>query len=472
MQVSEADTAATDVNSKPSLKEKVGYALGDMGFNFYWKNIEVYLIFFYTDVFKLSAAAVGTMFLVTRIFDAFTDPAMGAIADRTNTRFGKFRPYLLWMALPMAVAGVLTFTTPDLDDSGKLIWAYATYMLMMLVYTSINIPYSAMLGVITSDGKTRTTLSSFRFVGAFSGGIIVTYSTPKLVEYLGAGNDILGWQLTMVVYGVLAAILFITSFLSTQERVKPPVNQQSSVWNDLSNLKMNKPWLVLFALGFIVILTISLRNAAATYYFKYYLEKPDLMGSFLTATMVAYALGAASTPLLSRFFDKRALFQVLMVSVGVLSIALFFVDKTSVTTVYVLGILISLVLGPKSPLVWSMYADTADYGQWKTGVRSTAMIFAAATFSLKLGGAFAGAIIGWLLAYMGYAANQTQTASSTLSIVLLMSVIPGGFAILAAYVARYYTLTSAQLSQIQTELADSNTDSDNSQNNQKTEPVV
>lgn len=442
----------SDTTQRLSLKEKVGYACGDVGFNFYWKNIEVYLLFFYTDVFGISAAAVGTMFLVTRIIDAFTDPAMGAIADRTNTRFGKFRPYLIWMALPMAAAGVLAFTTPDMEPGGKLVWAYGTYILMMVVYTAINIPYSAMLGVITADGQERTTLSSFRFVGAFSGGVLVTWFTPKLVLWLGGGNEQLGWQLAMGVYGILAALFFFTTFTTTTERVTPPPNQKTNFKQDLHDLIHNGPWMLLFALGLIIIMTISLRNASAAYYFKYYVEREDLMGGFLTATMIAYAVGAAITPLLTRWLGKKRLLIVLMSAVGLLSIAFFFIPKDGIWMMFALSIAISLCLGPKSPLVWSMYADSADYSEWKVGRRATALVFAAATFSLKLGGALAGALIGWLLGAMGYSANQVQTNDAQTTIVLLLTVIPGLFALLAAFVARFYTLDGPTMDRLQAEL--------------------
>ena len=176
-----------------SFKEKVGYACGDVASNFYWRVFDVFLFIFYTDVFGLHPAAVGTMMLVTRLIDAFSDPLMGALADRTQTKFGKFRPYLLWGIIPIAAAGVLTFTVPDLDDSGKLMWAYSTYIFMMLAYTFINVPYGALLGVVTGNSQDRTTLTSFRFIGAFSGGSLVAYLTPKLVEYLGQGNEAFGF---------------------------------------------------------------------------------------------------------------------------------------------------------------------------------------------------------------------------------------------------------------------------------------
>lgn len=435
-----------------SLKEKIGYGLGDMGFNFYWANISAFLLIYYTDVFGISAAAAGTMMLVTKIIDAFTDPLMGAIADRTRSRFGKFRPYLLWLALPLAGAGVLTYSTPDLGESGKLIWAYGTYTLLMLVYTAINIPYSALSGVITSDSQQRTTLVSFRFIGGFSGGIVVTYLTPKLVPLLGQGDDVLGWQLTMLIFGIAAALMFLTTFLTTRERIAPLQQQSNAVWQDLADLKNNKPWLVLFALALIIMITITMRASSGTYYFKYFVQRPDLVGEFLSSYMFALALGAASTPLMTRFIDKKRLMMLLMTVAGALSISLYFVPADAVWLIFALNIAIGFVLGPKSPLAFSMYADTADYNEWRTGRRATAMTFSAATFSQKLGGALASAMIGWLLAAIGYVANEQQTTGSQTGIVLLISVIPGVIALIAAAVMRFYTLDNQQLEKIQSDL--------------------
>ncbi|MDP5134450.1 MFS transporter [Rheinheimera baltica] len=434
------------------LREKIGYGLGDMGFNFYWANISAFLLIYYTDVFGISAAAAGTMMLVTKIVDAFTDPLMGAIADRTRSRFGKFRPYLLWLALPLAGAGVLTYSTPDLGETGKLVWAYGTYTLLMLVYTAINIPYSALSGVITNDSQQRTTLISYRFIGGFSGGILVTYLTPKLVPLLGQGDDVLGWQLTMLVFGIAAALMFFITFLTTKERIAPLSLQPNAVRQDLTDLKNNKPWLVLFALALIIMVTITMRAGSGVYYFKYYVVRPDLVGEFLSSYMLALALGAAATPLMTRFIDKKRLMVLLMSLAGLLSISLYFVPADAVGVIFALNLAIGFVLGPKSPLAFSMYADTADYNEWRTGRRATAMTFAAATFSQKLGGAIASALIGWLLAAIGYVANEQQSSGSQTGIVLLISVIPGVIALLAAFVMRYYSLDNQQLAKIQCDL--------------------
>jgi glycoside/pentoside/hexuronide:cation symporter, GPH family len=441
-----------DANHQLKLKEKLGYAAGDVASNFYWRVFDVFLLIFYTDVFGLSAAAVGTMMLVTRIIDAISDPLMGALADRTSTKYGKFRPYLVWGIIPIAAAGVLTFTVPDLDQDGKLIWAYGTYIFMMLAYTFINVPYGALLGVVTSDSRERTTLTSFRFIGAFSGGSLVAYLTPELVSYLGQGNEQLGWQLTMAVYGGVAAILFYLSFITTQERISPPANQQTSVRQDIKDLYSNKPWIVLFSLALIIMMTITLRASSGTFYLKYYAERPDLIGSFSMAYLLALATGAAITPWLSQWKDKKTLLMILMSIVSILSGLFYFIPKDNIALMFIVQILIGLALGPKSPLVFSMYADTADYSHWKNGRRATAMIFSAAAFAQKLGGAFAGAMIGWLLASMGYMANQVQSDASQHGIVLLMTIIPAIFAIGAVLLIRLYSLSDESLRHIHEDL--------------------
>lgn len=424
-----------------------------MGFNFYWANIATFLMIFYTDVFGISAAAAGSMLFAIKIINAFTDPMIGAAADRTHTRFGKFRPYLIWMALPLAGAGVLTYTTPDLNENGKLMWAYGTYLFMMVCYTCVNIPYNALSGVMSSDPQERTTINGLRFIFAFGGSMVVTAATPFLVKGLGGGNERLGWQLTMVFWGLAASGLFAVTFFNTRERIAPPPAQKTQVWQDVKDLTQNGPWMVLFFLALIIMITITLRTATAAYYFKYYVQRPDLMAAFVPAYMAAAAVGASLTPLLTRFIDKKLLLMILMSATGVLSIAFFFIPKDQITLMFALQIVTGLVLGPKSPLAFSMYADTADYNEWRTGRRATAMTFAAATFSQKLGTALAVAVMGWVFTALGYVANATQTAKSQTGIVLLISFIPAVFAFLAVAVMMFYKLDNKQLAQIQIELA-------------------
>lgn len=439
----------TGARTRLRLREQAGYGIGDFGFNLYWANISAFLLIFYTDVMGLAAAAVGTMILVTRVFDAVTDPLMGAIADRTRTRFGRFRPYLLWGALPLACAGVLTWTVPDLGDTGRLVWAYVTFSVMMLAYTVLSTPYSALSAVMTSDGQQRTTLISFRFIAAFAGTTVVNAFTLDLVRWFGGGNDALGWQLTLGLYGVVASLLFATVFVSTRERITPPPQQRSDVRQDLRDLLDNRPWMVLFVLALVIMVTIVMRSGATVYYLKYYVERPELTGWFLGSYSVALATGAALTPVMTRFVDKKQLMMWLMAAVGALSCAMFLVPRDAIWLLFVLNTLVGLALGPKSPLAFSMYADCADYTEWKTGRRATAMTFSAATFSQKLGGALAAAIIGWVLAAMGYVANEAQSGASQLGIALLLTVIPGVVAFAAAAVMRAYPLDASTMNDVQ-----------------------
>ena len=445
-------STADEAEGKLSYAERAAYSAGDVASNFYWKLIDYYLLIFYTDVFGISGMAAGTMLLVTKTWDAINDPLMGIIADRTQTRWGKFRPYLLWGALPLGAAGVLTFTTPDLSDSGKLIWAYVTYSLMMTAYTFVNLPYSGLLGVITPNTQERTTLASWRFIGAFSGGILTTQFTLKLVAYFGAEDPRLGWQLTALFWAVLAACLFTWSFLGTQERVTPPPTQKPNVRRDVTDLLRNKPWIVLAALAILVMLNMSIRAQITAYYMKYYANAEDLIGPFISSSLVASLLGAATTPLWTRLWGKKKLFLVLMALLTALSLSFFVIPRDAIWLMFGVNLLINFVMGPKAPLVFAMYADAADYGDWKFGRRATGFVFAAASFAQKLGGALAGYFIGLMFTAMGYQANVEQTEESLLGILLLMSVIPSAFSLFAVFVVMRYPLSERQLVQIGTDL--------------------
>jgi GPH family glycoside/pentoside/hexuronide:cation symporter len=439
--------------SKLGWSEKLGFGVGDLGFNLYWTTIASFLAAFYTDVFGLTPEAAGTLLFVTKIVDALTDPLMGGIADRTRSRWGKFRPYLLFAGVPMAAATVLTFTTPDLDDSGKLLWAYATYTAMMLAYTVLSTPYSALSGVMTADSQERTTLISVRFLFAFTGGALVNKMTLPLVAWFGNGDAELGWQCTMLLYGICATLLFIVTFSTTNERIAPPPGQISSPLADLRDLARNRPWIVLFLLALIIMMTITMRAGSAYYYFTYYVQRPDLLPDYLLVQMLAYAAGAVLAPVMVRYIDKARLLMLLMALVGVLSIAFYFVPRDMIWLMFVFNILISLCLGPKSPLTWSMYADTADYNEWSTGRRATAMTYSAATFAQKLGGSLGSAGMLWMLAYLGYKANEAQLGASMQGINLLQTALPGAFALIAVLVTSFYSLGGTQLEKIQRDLS-------------------
>lgn len=437
-------------------REKIAYGLGDAGFNCYWACLSAFLMIFYTDVFGLTAAAAGTVMSVVKMFSIFSPPMFGALSDRTQSRFGKFRPYMLWMALPLAGASVMTFTTPDLGPTGKLVYAYGTYFFMLLCYTGMNIPYNALSGVMTNLPQERTSINSLRFVFAFGGSALVTATTPFLVKWLGQGNEQLGWQLTMVVWAIAASLMFVSTFVNTRERVVSVKAKKSSVFQDLKDLIKNIPWLLLFLLALFTMVTVTLRTGAAAYYFKYYVQRPDVLAGFIPAYMISAAIGAAITPILTRVIDRRSLLLLLLASTGILSSLFYFVGKDQIWLMFALQIGIGFSLGPKAPLTFAMYADTADYNEWRTGRRATAMTFAAATFSQKVAIAVTGALMGWTLSVCNYTPNEEQTGLAQSGIVFLISFLPAIFAFLAFAAVWFYRLDDPTMAKVRDELAAQN----------------
>jgi GPH family glycoside/pentoside/hexuronide:cation symporter len=448
------NTASTAVPlaDRISLKEKIAYSFGDAASNFYWKTFEFFLIIFYTDVFGISAAAVGTMLLVTRIADAVADPTMGAIADRTQTRWGHFRPYMLWFALPLAVAGVLTFTTPNLGGGAKLVYAYVTYSLLMFLYTAVNIPYTALMGVMTPNSQERTSLSSIRFIGAFTAATLVQFFTMKLVKIFGAGNDARGWQLTMVLYGVLAVILLVLCFASTRERVTPPPQQKSDIKRDLRDLLGNKPWMVLVAVLLIVLAAFVIKGSASAYYFKYYVKRMDLLGVFLVMNGLAFLAAVSLTPYMAKRFGKKPVFMAAIGLGGLIVGGFWLAQPSDLVLIFGLQIVSSFVIGFNSPLVFAMFADTADHAEWRTGRRTTGLVFASAIFATKVGVAIGAWMFGLVLSFFGYVPNVPQTARSLHGILLSTSWIPCVLLVLAAATMMLYPLNDPLMVKIEGEL--------------------
>jgi glycoside/pentoside/hexuronide:cation symporter, GPH family len=449
-----------------SLKEKLGYSVGDTASNIYFQTFIIFLLNFYTDVFGLSATAVGTMFLVSRIFDAINDPIMGAFADRVNTRWGKFRPFILFFAIPFVVMGVLTFTTPDYDASGKLIYAYITYNLLMVMYTIVNVPYSALMGVLTPNSLERTEVSSFRFVAAFAGGLIVQGSTIYLVKYFGNGNDAVGWQWAMGCLGGLALIFLLITFFTTKERVVPLSNQKVELRRDLADLFSNKSWLLIGGATVFQLIFIVVRNSTIVYYFKYYVQAQQwhLFGStidlpyetftssFLISGTVFTILGSILTKWLSKKFDKKNTYTWCLLITVVASIVFYFVEAGDIALIYLINAIISFAWGPVSVLQWAMYTDAADYSEWKNTRRATGLVMAASLFMLKLGLTLGGALVGWMLGYYGFVANQPQSADTIHGIIALMSVVPAVFGAVAVVLMFFYPLTNTMMENIEADL--------------------
>ena len=449
-----------------SLKEKVGFSLGDMASNLYFQTFVLFLPIFYTDVLGIPAAAMGTMMLVTRIWDAVTDPLMGMIADRTQTRWGKFRPYILSFAFPLAIAGVLAFTVPDFTVTGKLIYAYATYMLMMMLYTAVNVPYSALMGVITPNSMERTEVSSFRFVAAFGGQVIVGAATLGLVEYFGNGNEALGWQMTMAAYGALAVALLFATFYLTKERVSPVKEKRNKVSHDLKDLFRNKAWVLVGAATLFQLTYIVMRGSSTTYYFRYFVgdQQLELFGwtidltyalftsSFITAGTIATLIGAILTKTFTKLLDKKFVYSGFLISSAAFSCTFFFLQPDNILLMYTLNVMVSFFFGSVSVIQWAIYTDAADFGEWKFGRRATALIMAASLFALKLGLTFGGAIVGWMLDFHGFEPLVEQTESAITGIRLLFSIYPAIFGFIGGAIMLFYPLTDTFMVRIEEEL--------------------
>ncbi len=580
---------------KLSLKEKIGYGFGDAASSMFWKLFGMYIMFFYTDIFGISAAVVGLMFLVTRIGDAIIDPVIGIIADRTNTRWGKFRPYLLWVAFPFGIIGILTFTTPNLGITGKIIYAYLTYSIMMIVYSFINVPYASLLGVMTSDGKERTTLATYRFIFAFAGSFLVLglfqplfdgFGTKPITKFqelpveiknstgtaidnkthvwgmtsnvaetheindslvfvtadistmskdefkvglinsatnitkwitLRKGLDTLGlirdgsvcplkinvkdllgkWtikdigntrlvytdpekgvvklnkvvvkeinypkgtQYAVIVIAVLAVFFFLLTFSWTRERIKP-VKIKTSLKNDIKDLMKNKPWFILLGASIFTIFFNTIRDGAAIYYFKYYfhIQSSLAVGTVLFNISTIYLLlgqaaniiGVILAKPISDKIGKRYTFLMATVISTFLSVIFYIPGGDVLWIVLFLQFLISISAGMIFPLIWSMFADTSDYSEWKNKRRATGLVFSAASMSQKFGASIGIALAGALLALYGYKANVDQTQLTKTGIRMMLSIYPAVGSFFASICIFIYPLKDKIIKRIEDQL--------------------
>ena len=449
---------------KTSLSEKVGYGFGDMSSSMFWKIFSYYLPFFYSNIFGLRLDQVGVLLVVTRIWDAVSDPMMGVIADRTRTKWGKYRPYLLLMALPFAISGIFLFTTPAVSPTMKLVWAYVTYIMMMTVYTGINVPYGAMLGVMTDDSDTKTVLSSFRMFFAYGGSFIALFCWEPLCNALGGYGTPAGWQHAMIVIAGLCLVLFLLSFAMTREKLH--TESTSSIASDFGSLVRNAPWWILIGAALCSNLFNTVRGSTVAYFFNDVIG-PDVhlnlgkwgflfyAGLFLSIGEVCNMLGVAMTTPIAKALGKKTTYMLSFAALIVLSIAFFFVPKTGYWWMIVLQVVISIFTGIISPLVWSMYADVSDFAENRDGTASTGLIFSSASMAQKFGGAFGGYAVMALLGAFCYntAAGAVQTAEAVKGLWILMSWVPAAVAALAIVIVFFYPLTKSRMEKIQEELA-------------------
>ena len=450
-----------------------------MSSSMFWKVFSYYLPFFYSNVFGLSLVDAGVLVLVTRIWDAVSDPMMGIVADRTQTRWGKYRPYLLWVAPLFSIAGILLFTTPDWSYGAKLIYAYITYILMMTIYTAINVPYGAMLGVMTDDSQEKTVFSSFRMFFAYGGSFVALAAWEPLVNFFkaGGGPTSLAWQHAMMVIAAACLVLFLLTFALTRERLKSI--STVSIGKDFRSLLSNRPWWLLIGAALCFNLFCTVRGATVAYYFADIIGFDRVLklsivncqlsilfyaGLFLSVGEVSNMVGVACTVPLARRLGKKSLFMAVNAFLLVLSVAFFFipVSPTGFWLMILFQVLISILTGMMSPLVWSMYADVSDYAELRYKTASTGLIFSSSSMAQKFGGAIGGAAVLWLLSACGYVPRTdeqlaaqaliTQPESALLCLRYLMSFIPATVALIAILTCHFYPLTAERMTDISRQL--------------------
>lgn len=473
--------------------EKIGYSLGDAGANFVFQTMIIFQLNFYTDTLGIAAAIAGSLLLVGRLWDAFFDPMMGVIADRTNTRWGKFRPWVLWSAVPWGVVMVLAYTTPDYSTTGKIIWACVTNTLLMTLYSINNTPYSAMTGVMTGNINERTSLSSYRFVSAMIATLLVGGFTLPLVSKFGQGDDSKGWQMTIGLWAVICVILFLITFLSTKERIQPDPKQKTSAKEDFKGLLDNGPWIAMSIVTLAHFIVAAMRGGTVVYYFQYYVNQEKLFDLLqavgLTGTgggmwhrlldtfglivdseksnvaSVGFSLfnmssqfvtliGVMCATYLSIRFGKKAVVLAGFSLTSIFMAAFILLPADAVGATFLLEYIRALAYAPTIPLLWAMFADVADYAEWKTGRRTTGVIYATIMFALKAGLSLGGAIAAWLLSAYGYQANAVQTTKALLGIRMTISIYPAILYGVIVIALLFYTINKKLNFQIQDELAE------------------
>ncbi|VEC01913.1 Inner membrane symporter yicJ [Cedecea lapagei] len=439
---------------KLSIVEKVGFGAGDMAINVVIVAMQLLLAYFYTDIYGLKAADVGVLFIVVRMIDAFIDPAMGMLTDKISTRWGRYRPWLIWFAVPFGFAVYLMFITPDVAYTAKLAWAYFTYILMTLVYTAITIPYISLIGVISNDPVERLSANGYRFVMTKIAAFLVTIVVPVLAVWLGQGSKAHGYQLSMGLMGIMGTLLFVFCFLTTRERSEPEL-PSLNIKAQFANLLRNDQWLILGVVIMLLMCGYVIRGSVAAYYAKYYLGGGDaLISPFLTTGVVASILAMVATTWVTKFWDKIKMFRYTQLITFALSFAMyFFVDQQSLILAFIFYFLINFFCDMQMPVFWSSIAEAVDYGEKKTGLRVSGLAFGGILFFQKFGMGIAGGVLGFLLSHFGYQADVQQSARSLAGIALMTTTIPAVFHLAVGLLMRKYLINNHYYRDIQADLA-------------------
>ena len=443
----------TQVMERLSVKEKIGYSLGDMAANFVFQFMIALQLDFYTHTFGLTPAQAGTLFGVVGLSVAFLNPIMGVIADNTTTRWGKFRPWLLWTAVPFGLIGLLTFTTPQISPAAKLIYAWVTYTLLRVIYIINNVPYASLTAVMTADPDERTSISSYRQIAANAAGFIIAGLAIPMVTLFGRGNDARGYQLTMGLLSLVSVIFFIITFFVTKERIQPDPQQKSSLTKGLTDLFRNRPWVVLFLVTLFYFTAILVRGNVMPPYFRYVVGDVKLYAWFNGFGLAALLLGVAFSTAVSVRVGKRELFIASMFLTGVFSALLFILPPSATAVIIGAEVLRQFSFGLSGPILWAMMGDVADYGEWKTGRRASGTVTAAVVFALWAGLALGGAIAGWLLSAYGVVSDAAvQTAHARSGILLTCSIYAGLCFFAAAACLLFYPLSREKTRSIANDL--------------------
>ncbi|HEX2921584.1 MAG TPA: MFS transporter [Bacteroidales bacterium] len=479
------------MTEKITIREKIGFSLGDAAANFIFQTIMLLQLSFYTNTFGIGAGAIAILFLAGRLVGAVADPVMGVIADRTNTKWGKFRPWILWTAVPFGIIGFLAFYTPDMEQTGKVIWAFVTYILLMLVYSANNIPYSALGGVITGDQKQRNSLFSIRFIFVTLATIAITGFAIPMVNHFGKGDSAKGYMITMGIFSFLAMVFFLLTFSWTKERVKPSPEQKQSLKQDISDLLHNSQWVIMFSIFLMLFIFLAIRNGMLLFYFQYYLDAATMenfmntlnnsLGGFLGAIglagenaiasdsvfgitnifgQLAAILGIVVSGLIVNKMGKRNVFVFGLALAAVFAAMFYVVAPTAIVSILVLQILFNFSWGITMQVPWAMMADVADYSEWKYKRRSTAIVFAGVVIGLKVGLAIGGAISSLLLKWYGYVAPPAkvswiaQTPQAVEGIRLSTSIYPVIAVVVVIILLLFYKISKSKEIEIQNELAE------------------